>query len=40
MRRSCVWFRKGEERKVTNSAGENEVEIDFVLMERIEGYPR
>ena len=31
----CVantWFRKGENRKVTYSAGENESEIDFVLM--------
>ena len=31
----CVantWFRKGEKRKVTYSAGENETEIDFVLV--------
>ena len=31
----CVantWFRKGEKRKVTYSAGENEMEIDFVLL--------
>ena len=31
----CVantWFRKGEKRKVTYSAGENESEIDFVLV--------
>ena len=31
----CVantWFRKGEKRKVTYSAGENEAEIDFVLV--------
>ena len=31
----CVantWFRKGEKRKVTYSAGENELEIDFVLV--------
>ena len=31
----CVantWFRKGEKRKVTYSAGGNELEIDFVLV--------
>ena len=31
----CVantWFRNGEKRKVTYSAGENESEIDFVLV--------
>ena len=31
----CVantWFRKGEKRKVTYSAGENETEIDFALL--------
>ena len=31
----CVantWFRKGEKRKVTYSAVENETEIDFVLV--------
>ena len=31
----CVantWFRKGEKRKVTYRAGENESEIDFVLV--------
>ena len=27
-----TWFRKGEKRKVTYSAGENETEIDFVLV--------
>ena len=27
-----TWFRKGEKRKVTYSAGENESEIDFVLV--------
>ena len=27
-----IWFRKGEKRKVTCSAGENETEIDFVLV--------
>ena len=33
----CVaktWFRKGEKRKVTYSAGENKTEIDFVLVEK------
>ena len=27
-----TWFRKGEKRKVTYSAGENDLEIDFVLV--------
>ena len=29
-----TWFRKGEKRKVTYSAGGNESEIDFVLVEK------
>lgn len=35
MKRSCAWqmrFRKGERWKVTYGAGENELEIDFVLV--------
>ena len=42
----CVantWFRKGEKRKVTYSAGGNELEIDFVLVgkgNRCEGHSR
>ena len=31
---ASTWFRKGEKRKVTYSAGGNELEIDFVLVER------
>ena len=27
-----IWFRKGEKRKVTYSAGENGTDIDFVLV--------